>query len=74
MGKPTTIVNKAARQAQLPSRAALRILSKGDPSQQSTFNFAKMTPTGATAAAMPYADIMQMGSQPEVVPALQDDE
>lgn len=68
--RPTNIANKASRQASLPSRHALNQLTKGDPSQTSIGNFAKMTPSGATAAAMPYADIQQLGQQPPVVPAL----
>lgn len=69
---PTLTPEKKKRsyQARLPSRQALRMLTKGDPSQTTMGNFAKLTPSGAAAAAMPYTDITQLGQQPSVVPAL----
>jgi hypothetical protein len=73
IGKPTTIKavkNKGSHQMRLPSPAALRQLSKGDPVQTSMGNFAKLTPSGATALAMPYSGIMAEGQQPETVPGL----
>jgi len=73
IGKPTTIKqvkNKGSQQVRLPNRAALNQLTKGDPTQQSIGNFAKLTPSGASAEAMPYASIMSEGQQPGVVPGL----
>lgn len=72
--KTTLLANKGSRQARLPSRAALNMLTKGDPSQQTMGNFAKLTPSGAGALGLPYSDITQLGQQPSVVPALTDDE
>jgi len=68
---PGLLANKGSQQATLPSRRAMSMLK--NPSQQTLGNYAKMTPSGATAGSLSYDDLMQMGQSP-VVPALPDDD
>jgi hypothetical protein len=71
--KPTAIVNKGSRQAMLPSRAAVRQLTKGDPTQQSLGNYAKLTPSGAGAPGNYPSTIASEGQMTPVSPAIPDD-
>jgi hypothetical protein len=66
---PGLLPNKGSRQAMLPSRAALRMLTK-DPTQQSLGNYAKLTPSGAGAMASDYDTLTQGQQGMAVVPAL----
>ena len=60
-GKPLTKPPKPRSKAMLPSREAVAQLTKGGPGAQSISNYAKLTPSGATAMATPYGNIEQMG-------------
>jgi len=60
---PGMTPNKGSQQVQLPNRAALHQLVGGNPAQQSLGNYAKLTPSGATAVAQPYNDIVDQAQQ-----------
>ena len=60
-GTGRLVVNKGKGSHMLPGRAALNMLSKGDPAERSTANYAKLTPVGA-GAPMTYQSIMDMGT------------
>jgi hypothetical protein len=47
--QPKRPKGKGGGQAMLPNRAAVTALTKGDPTQQSIGNYAKLTPSGANA-------------------------
>lgn len=51
---------KGSRQEFLPSRFALTKLAQGSPAERSTNEFARRTPSGASAPGT-YNDIMAMG-------------
>lgn len=55
-------VNKASKIETLPSRHALTTLTGGNPVQRSLQQYAKLTPTGASAPGT-YADIEHMGEK-----------
>jgi hypothetical protein len=59
--KPVLVANKGkgSKSQMLPSRHALTTLTKGDPSQRSIQNYAKLTPIGAGAPGT-YDDIIQL--------------
>jgi hypothetical protein len=46
-----------------PDRAALMQVTKGNPMQQSLGNYAKLTPSGASAMAKTYPEIMAEGQE-----------
>lgn len=52
---------KGGSQHLLPHRDAVAQLTKGDPWQRSMGNYAKLTPSGASAP-MNYQDIIDMGT------------
>lgn len=56
--RPTRIVNKGSKQVRLPDKKAMNQLTRGDSVQQSLGNYAKLTPSGASAS---YSDILQQG-------------
>jgi hypothetical protein len=60
MFQPKKPKGKGGGQAMLPNRAAVAALTKGDPTQQSLGNYAKLTPSGANAPAT-YGGIMDEG-------------
>ena len=66
---PRLTLNKGSQQMRLPQKRAMQQLIRGNPTQQSLGNYSKLTPTGATAAAMNYGDEvyqgMQQGSPPQ---------
>jgi hypothetical protein len=66
---PGLLPNKGSRQAMLPSRAALRMLTK-DPTQQTLGNYAKLTPSGAGALTGDYGALTEGQQGMAVVPAL----
>lgn len=57
---PKAIINKGANSQMLPSRTALAQLTKGSPIQRSLGNYAKLTPSGASALPT-YDSITAMG-------------
>lgn len=59
---PKKAKGKGGGQAMLPNRAAVAALTKGDPTQQSLGNYAKLTPSGASAPST-YPAIMAEGEQ-----------
>jgi hypothetical protein len=60
--QPKKPKGKGGGQAMLPNRAAVTQLTKGDPTQQSLGNYAKLTPSGASAPSS-YPAIMAEGDQ-----------
>ena len=64
--KPALIGNKGSRQAMFPSKKAVEQVMKGDPTQQSLSNYAKLTPSGLAGMIQPYDDITNMGIQPAI--------
>ena len=47
--KVTWVVGKGSKDEVLPSRMAMETITKGDPMQRSMNNYAKKTPSGASA-------------------------
>jgi hypothetical protein len=69
------VANKGSRQARLPSRAAVNMLTgKGDPFKKmgpmDLGQLSNLSPSGAGAVQTPTPSIMNMGQQPQVEPAL----
>lgn len=47
--KITRVVGKGSKDEVLPNRMAMETITKGDPMQRSMNNYAKKTPSGASA-------------------------
>ena len=60
-GRLTSSQPKVGRQLMLPHRDAVNQLTKGNPSQRSVQNYAKLTPSGSSAP-MHYQDIIDMAT------------
>lgn len=60
MGKIDVHMGKGSQSQMLPSRHALNVLTKGDPSQRTIGNYGKLTPVGRGAPGT-YDDIEAMG-------------
>lgn len=62
-GKVPPARGKGSAHAMFPDRAALMQVTKGNPMQQSLGNYAKLTPSGASAMAKTYPEIMAEGQE-----------
>lgn len=60
-GRINTVPNKGSQQAMLPNRAAVNKLLKGNPSERSVQNYAKLTPMGRSTQT--YQEIIDMAAK-----------
>jgi hypothetical protein len=58
-GRLVNLKNKGSKEQLLPHRDAVETLTKGNPWERSTGNYAKLTPSGANAPRS-YQDITDM--------------
>jgi hypothetical protein len=61
-GRLTIYQGKGAKDLLLPHRHAMNVLTKGNPSERSFQNYAKLTPVGANAPTS-YQDIIDMATK-----------